>query len=508
MKSRFSGIAFLLETPGVKAALDRTSGGCCARQRDGNSIVANVCVAFPFVMRQLSGVDALHVLEENPSQHMHTVKIAVLGPRAGEPVPAAEVCDWARDRLPRIPPFRWQVRKIPLGLGRPVFIDTGPFDVDRHLFVEALPSPGTDEQLDEVVSRIASAQLPRDRPLWDLTVVEGLSAGRTALVFKLHHAIMDGQASLRFLEVAFDGGVEFELGEVPLEAEPMPTRGQLVRFALRAQARQYRHLPAVVRRSIASIRFNRSHAKSGAPPVVNPMSGPSTRFNKRLHSERIYVDVTVPFADIKALTTACGATVNEVFVTLCGGAIRRYLLEHGEPVDRCLNTSLPVSLRRPEEIDSYGNRTSYWYVSLGTDIADPLDRLSKVKASLGAARIWAEGDTELFGVWQDYYLFFGKLTLKALGVVSRIVRRPLFNAVVSNVRGPRPLSLAGAPVVAVRSMGPITLLLGLNITAWSYGEDFSIGLQSCRAFMPDLRRLGDHLRDELAAFAAAAAATR
>jgi diacylglycerol O-acyltransferase / wax synthase len=451
-------------------------------------------------MRQLSGVDALHVLEENSRQHMHTIKIAVLGPRDGRPMPAAEIVDWARERLPRIPPFRWQVRKIPLGLGRPVFIDAGPFDVDRHVFVESLPAPGSDDQLDEVVSRIASVQLSRDRPLWDLTIVEGLSGDRVALVFKIHHAIMDGQASLRFLEIAFDGGADVELGEVPEVTEPMPTRRQLLRFALRAQVRQYRHLPAVAKRSIASVRFNRAHRVSGAPPVVNPMSGPSTHFNKRLRPDRIYVDTTVPLATIKGLTARAGATVNEVFVTLCGGALRRYLAEHGEDAERSLNTSLPVSLRSPEEIDNFGNRTSYWYVSLGTDIADPLERLAKVKDSLGAARAWAEGDAELFSAWQDYYLLFGKLTLKSLGVVQRIVGRPLFNAVVSNVRGPRELSLGGAPVVAVRSMGPITLLLGLNITAWSYLDDFSIGMHSCREFMPDLRRLAEHLLDELAEF--------
>jgi WS/DGAT/MGAT family acyltransferase len=370
--------------------------------------------------------------------------------------------------------------------------------------VESLAAPGTDEQFDEVVSRIASRQLPRDRPLWDLTVVEGLSGGRVALVFKIHHAIMDGQASVRFFELAFDGGVDVPLGDTPVAAEDMPSQTRLVGFALRSQLRQYRHLPAVVSRSVTSIRFNRAHRKSGATPVVNPMSGPSTRFNKRLVPERIYVDVTVPFASIKGLATGFGATVNEVFVTLCGGAIRRYLAEHGEPVDRSLNTSLPVSLRSPEEIDNFGNRTSYWYVSLGSDVADPVERLAKVKDSLGAARAWAQGDAELFSAWQDYYLLFGKLTLKSLGVVQRIARRPLFNAVVSNVRGPQQLSLAGAPVTAVRSMGPITLLLGLNITAWSYLDDFSIGMQSCREFMPDLRRLAEHFCDELAAMQAAA----
>jgi WS/DGAT/MGAT family acyltransferase len=459
-------------------------------------------------MRQLSGVDALHVLEENARQHMHTAKIAVLGPRDGVPVPADEVKAWARERLPRIAPFRWQVRKIPFGLGRPVFIDVGPFDVARHVLVESLFPSGTDDQLDEVVSRIVSRRLPRDRPLWELTIVEGLSEGRVALVFKIHHAIMDGQASVRFLELAFDGGADEPLGEVPELAEPMPSPARLVGFALRSQARQYRHVVTVLRRSIASVRFNRAHKKSGAPPIVNPMAGPATHFNKRLGPERIYIDVTVPFASIKALTSATGATVNEVFVTLCGGALRRYLAEHGGPTDRSLTTSMPVSLRTPEELDHFGNRTSYWYVSLGSNIADPIERLAKVKDSLGAARSWAEGDAELFSAWQDYYLLFGKLTLKSLGVVQRVVGRPLFNAVVSNVRGPRELSLAGAPVVAVRSMGPITLLLGVNITAWTYRGDFSIGLQSCREFMPDLRRLGDHLRNELAALQAATSTPR
>ncbi|HVW79800.1 MAG TPA: wax ester/triacylglycerol synthase family O-acyltransferase [Mycobacteriales bacterium] len=453
-------------------------------------------------MRQLSGVDAMHVLEENAREHMHTIKIAVLGPRDGQPMPADDVRAWARERLPRIPAFRWRVRKIPLGLGRPVFVDVGPFDVDRHVFTETLPSPGSAEQFDDLVSRIASRQLPRDRPLWDLTIVEGLAGGRVALVFKIHHSIMDGQATVRFFEVAFDGGADDPLAEVPAAAEPMPTAPQLVWFALRAQARQYRQVGAVARRSIASVRFNRAYRRSGAPPIVNPMAGPSTHFNRRLGPDRIYVDLTIPLASVKALASASGATVNDVFVTLCGGALRRYLAEHGKPVDRSLTTSMPVSLRKPEERDSWGNRTSYWYVSLGSDVADPVERLAKVKDSLAAARAWAQGDTELFAVWQDYYLVFAKLTLKSLGVVQRIVGRPLFNVVVSNVRGPSEISLAGAPVVAVRSMGPLTLLLGLNITAWSYRDDFSIGMQSCRDFMPDLRRLGEHLRDELEAFTA------
>jgi diacylglycerol O-acyltransferase len=451
-------------------------------------------------VRQLSGVDALHVLEETKHQHMHTIKIAILDAVADpSSVSLDAVREWLRDRVLRIPPMRWRVMKIPLGLGRPVFIDAGLVDVDRHLDAVHLPAPGSDEQLDELVSRVASTQLPRDRPLWSLTYVDGLSRGRVALVFKLHHSIMDGQASVRFFELAFDSGEPLAFPPPPAVGEPLPSKGQLIAFALRSQVRLWAKLPVVTRRSLRAIRDNVARKKAGAPAVANPMSGESTRFNKLPRAERVYADVTVPFADINAIKNATGHTVNEVFVALCGGAIRRYLEAKGELPTRCLICAHPVSLRGDDERDHFGNRTSYWYVSLGTDVADPMQRLTAVKQSLDAAREWARGDVELFAVWQDYYLVFGVMTLKTLALAEKLSGRPAFNAIISNVRGPKPLTLFGAPVVAVRSMGPITRVLGLNFTAWSYGDDFSIGLQSCAEFMPDLRALGDHLRDELSA---------
>lgn len=454
-------------------------------------------------MQQLSGVDALHVLEETSDQHMHTIKLALLaeGP-AGVPS-YDEVRAWAAETLVRIPPMRWMVRKIPFGLGRPVFIDAGDFDVAPHLTAVELPAPGGPEQLDECVSQVASESIDRTRPLWQLVYVSGLDpdrfdGARVALVFKLHHAIMDGQASVRFLELAFDSDEPLTFPP-PGAAEPEPTRGQLVRFALAAQLRLYAQLPKVVRRTAVSVRDNFSRKKTGVAPT-DPLTGPATHFNQWPLRERIYVDVTVPFADIKAIKDATGRTVNEVFVTLCGGAIRRYLREHHELPDRCLNCAHPVSLRRPEERDDFGNRTSYWYVSLGTDVEDPIERLQVVKKSLDAAREWAKGDVELFAVWQDYYMLFGTLTLGSLSIAERLTKRPAFNAIVSNVRGPQPLSLHGAPVVAVRSMGPVTRVLGLNMTAWTYGGNFSVGLHACRAFMPDLRHLGEQLCDELDSF--------
>src|SRR5258707_14427223 len=118
---------------------------------------------------------------------MHRIKMAIVAPHPTRgPLTVDEVRTWARERLVRVPPLRWQVHKIPLGLGRPVFVDAGPLEVDAHVRTEQLSAPGDDEQLDELVSRIASVQLPRDRPLWELTVVSGLTGDRVALVFKLH----------------------------------------------------------------------------------------------------------------------------------------------------------------------------------------------------------------------------------------------------------------------------------------------------------------------------------
>jgi WS/DGAT/MGAT family acyltransferase len=237
--------------------------------------------------------------------------------------------------------------------------------------------------------------------------------------------------------------------------------------------------------------------KRGAPPVTPPLTGPMTRFNKPITPNRAYVDVTISLQTLRDAKDALGGTLNDVYLTLCGGAVRRYLEDHGELPGPSLIATSPVSLRTDEESGAYGNRISYWYVTLGTDEADPVTRLEAVMRSTQAARQWASSDRSLFSDWQDYYVLFRLLTRRLLALTERIMRRPAFNAIVSNVRGPARLTFQGAPVVAVRSMGPIVPPECLNFTAWSYGDDLSIGIHACREHAPDLRSMADHLRDEL-----------
>jgi diacylglycerol O-acyltransferase len=312
----------------------------------------------------------------------------------------------------------------------------------------------------------------------------------------MHHAIADGGASVRILEEVF-GAIEPTGAGDGRGDEREPTKSRLVAFAIRTQVKQWRQLPSMVARTLSSLRSGRAREKAGAAAVTRPLSGPSTRFNQPLTPNRAYVDVTVSMGELKAVKDALGATLNDVYIAICGGALRRYLQDRGELPSGDLTATSPVSLRGDDELHTYGNRISYWYVTLAPDDDDPVTRLRRVSERTSAARDFAQGDRGLFSDWQNFYVLFRFLSLTLLSMAERRMGKPAFNAIVSNVRGPRPLSFEGAPVVAVRSMGPIVGLEGLNFTAWSYGGNLSIGIHACREHAPDLRDLATHIRTEL-----------
>jgi WS/DGAT/MGAT family acyltransferase len=454
-------------------------------------------------MRQLAGVDAFHVLEESPVQHMHTMKIVVLDPsNAPEPITFEGTVAWAARCLPKIPPLRWRVARVPLGLGRPIFIDALDLDLGYHVRRAAVPAPGGDAEFDGLISDLASVQLDRAKPLWQLWFLEGLEGDRLALAFKMHHAIADGTASVTILEELFADGSE---GADRLPPSPEAVRRRaLLALALRTDATLAGKLPQMLRRTGASLQAHHARKRSGKPTITKPMSAPRTRFNQPLTPNRVYVNVTVPLSDLRYIKDALGFTLNDVFTAACGGALRSYLDEHGELPERSLTATVPVSLRGPGDADPYGNHMSYWYVSLATDLADPQARLAAVHESTTAAREWAEDDRALFTDWQDYYVAFKAVAVSLRHLGERLSKRPAFTAVVSNVRGPRTLSHRGARVVAVRSMGPIVRSQGINFTGWSYEDDFAVGIHACHEHLPDARRLADHLVTELDALKALA----
>jgi len=209
--------------------------------------------------------------------------------------------------------------------------------------------------------------------------------------------------------------------------------------------------------------------------------------------------------DLKTGRTAFGCTVNDVLVSVCSGAIRAYLERRGELPRASLSASIPVSVRQEHELDDYGNRITHWFVTLATDIADPVERLGVIGTATRAARASHEArqSETLVEEWMSYKVLWRRWI--AFGsTAAGFARRPTFNIIVSNVRGPQPLWFDGAPVTEIVSVGELAMGLGLNLTAWSYRDRVSVGVAACPEHVPDLWDLVDGLPVALAELVEAA----
>jgi WS/DGAT/MGAT family acyltransferase len=261
----------------------------------------------------------------------------------------------------------------------------------------------------------------------------------------------------------------------------------LLAAAVRRHVETVRDVPQLLSRLRASGAVKKKVGASA--PVADYLQAPPTPFNDLPSGDRVCAFVTVSLARLKDLAHRLDATVNDVFAAACAGAARAYLLERGALPDRPLTASAPVSVPRTVH---YGNAMSSWFLSLATDVADPVERFSAVRASLRAGRDVQEADPTLLADLQEHSRLY-ELIWWGLRRAERDGRRPMLNIVVSNVRGPGPLAWQGHPVVALRSLGPLTGRMGLNLTAWSYGDDFTVGIHSCRDMVPDPNRVGELL---------------
>lgn len=459
-------------------------------------------------MIEMRGADAYFLWEESRARHMHTVKVIVVDPAgAGEDFSFERVRSGAGAIMRRLPAFRFKPVPIPVGIGHPFWRDAPELDLDYHFRHVVLPPGAAPEALDELIGQVASEALDPEHPLWQLHFVEGLPEGRIAYVMKIHHAVADGLASARLLSEAF----ALAPGWHPLapasadENEPLPPASERLSRSLRLQLARQRELPGLLAHSIRSILIGLRFRSEGRPMPVRPFVGPMTRFNRPLTPNRLYAHVTLPLEALRKIRAAGGASLNDVYLTLCGGVLRRYLEHHGELPAGPLTATVPMSVRQPDDYPTFGNATVPFSATTGSDIADPAERLRAVAESTRAARalIEARGD-ERWVKWYDHWLVRGVYVARFPTLVSAFLRVPSFNVIVSNVRGPaEELDAAGSRVVELYSMGPLARQQGLNFTAWSYRGDFTIGLHACREHVPDLRRMADFFYPELEALTSA-----
>jgi len=447
------------------------------------------------------GLDAKFLYSETASTHMHTLKVAVFDMSK---VPGGfsydEITELLGHRLNRLPPFRRRAVPVPWGLGHPVWVEDPDFDLKRHMTRRRAAEPGDDHALAAVVADVAGRPLPRDRPLWEIVVVEGLADRRLAVVAKVHHAVADGAATVALLLSALSAhGAGSHIDE--WHPESIPTRSQLLALAAHGHATRLRQLPRLATRSVRGLR--ESEAQRRASPVKPPLpfDTPKTAFNVSLTAERTFAMTTVPLEDLKAVRRARGATLNDVYLAMCGGALRAYLAEVGALPDRPLVASVPVSTD-PSLTRLGGNHVDNLYVSIGTDIADPLERLDHIhdvsaaskdaRAVLGNDLLERRADV----IPPQLYALMVR-TWSRTRLANHM--RPPVNLVLSNVPGPRQrLHVGQAMLEAIYSVGPILEGIGLNITAWSYADALHVSVLGCPTSVPDPWLIAQALHGALA----------
>jgi len=454
-------------------------------------------------MERLRGIDAGFLYMETPAVHMHTIKAAVMAPDAGRRYTLDNVKRTLINRLPLLPPLRRRVIAVPLHLHHPVWIEDPDFDLDRHLHWKVLPTAGGMTALDTAISEIATVPLDRNKPLWELSILDGLEGGRVAFVAKIHHTLADGLAAAQMLANVMDP--EPGIADTRIVAtfcpEPVPTPARLIADALRDHSLHLRRLPALALRTarnlIALARSRRGASETLPRPLLD---APKTLLNGSLTPRRRFLSRTLPLETVRALRRTIGVSINDIFLSLVAGSLRVYLARRGESLARPLLAEVPMALDQPgDALRLSGNRVSNLFTSLCTDEPDPLSRVRKIHAAIALAKRNNEIlGPEMYHDWSEYAPP-GPLTL-AMRLYSRTRlanrHRPAINVIVSSVPGPRqPLRLAGGHLDSIYSVGPLIEGIALNVTAWSYVDQLNVGVLTC----PDLIDAPEEIADGIVA---------
>ena len=456
---------------------------------------------------RLTGLDSSFLHLERDGAHMHVAACALFDGTA----PAHdELIEAIESRLHLVPRYRQRLAFVPLGQGRPVWVDDPHFNAAYHVRHTALPKPGGEDQLMRLTGRVFSQALDRSKPLWEIWLVEGVAEGRFALLSKTHHALVDGISGVDIMTVLFDTSRE-PLPVAPPEHEwvprPVPSGAQLLADALLERAtvpaEMVRGIRAVLRGPrVVATRAAEAASAVGALALGGLQPAPSSLFNVPIGPHRRFTWVRGDLDQFKAVKNALGGTVNDVVLTVVSGALGRYMRLNGEATDGVeLRAMVPVSVRADVERGALGNRVAAMWAQLPVGIGDPVERLHRISESMEEVKhsgqaVGAQVLTALTG--------FAPPTILSQAVRLQ-ARQRLFNLVVTNVPGPQiPLYLLGRQLEAIFPMVPLAKNTALGIAIMSYNGQLNFGLAGDYDALADIETLADQLRASIAELVAAA----
>jgi WS/DGAT/MGAT family acyltransferase len=437
-------------------------------------------------MEWMSAIDASFLHIENDVTPMHIGGVSIF---EGPPPPFEDVQAMVSAKLGLVPRYRQKVRTVPLALGSPTWIDDPHFKLDYHLRHTAIPAPGSEEQLRNMASRVFSQHLDRNKPLWELWMVEGLNDGRWAFLSKVHHCMVDGEAATDLMSVMFsDTSLPTSAREWAPEPEPsdievlartlaraISPAGQLesLRRAIMAPGETLGTVTAAARATIAA----RSALKPVSSSSLTGPIGPHRRWS--------WADVRL--TDVKEVRASLGGTVNDVVLTIITQGFRALLDARGEAMasDRVVRTMVPVSVRKRGEKGVYNNQVSAVFAGLPVGLDDPIARLSSIRAEMDGIK---ESKQAVAGDVLSSMSGFAPPLLLALG--SRLVTRsPRLNmhTATTNVPGPQvPVQTLGRRMLESYPFVPVVGSIRIVVAIFSYDGGLYFGVTGDYDGVPDV----------------------
>ena len=451
-------------------------------------------------MKQMQGLDAAFIAFDRPHSPLHIASTIIYDPSTapGGFVRFKDILRFIESRIHLAPSMRQRMVKVPFGIDYPYWIEDPDFDLEYHVRHAALPKPGDWRQLNILAARNFARPLDLDRPPWEIMVVEGLDniegvpKGSYAMLTKVHHSAIDGVSGVDLMHALHTLQPDVEAPKHKDRWKPDRTPSQLGLFA-RGYARAFtiplRQARAVVKTTPGLAKVAVGTAK-GDFSVKDLMSTPRTRFNATISPHRVIDGRAFALSEIKGMRKLVdGATVNDVVLSIVGGAMRKYLLDKEELPEATLAAFAPISVRDDKERGTMGNQVAAMRAPLGTHIEDALERIdfvqTETKKSKGVTNaIGARKMTEISSNNPALYTGLAARLFSQLGLANRV--KPFFNTIVTNVPGPPvPLYSAGARMVSI--YGNVCLLdgVGLGHVVQSYCDDLTITFTADREAMPD-----------------------
>lgn len=454
-------------------------------------------------MERLGALDAEFLHLEDDFAHMHIAGACVFE----NPAPSYDdVLGLVRAKLHQIPRYRQRVRTVPLGLGRPIYVDDPHFDLEYHVRHTALPAPGGDTEFYRLMGRLMSAQLDRKRPLWEVWLVEGLAEDRWALVFKVHHCLIDGISGVQLLTVLLDLYPTTELGEPePWSPQAEPSGVAKVLDAWSGLAHDTGRSMARAVRALASPRDALAAVDNTVRGIGNilgnltperPLSTEGT-----IGPHRSWAHSTASLTDVKRIGKAHGATVNDVVLAAVAGGWRELLMSRGDaPAGATVRSLIPVSTRGSDGQGVPDNRVSLILYELPVDEGDPTARLERVSTEM--AELKRSGMIEAGEVVTTLGdlappMVLGPLSRAAVTVMQHLPQRSI-GTITTNVPGPQfPLYCLGREMVEYRPFVPIIHGIRVATAILSYNGQMFFGVTGDYSSMPDVEVLARGIVDEI-----------